>query len=280
MNWRIVVLIVAAGVGVLGLAGVLAQPADAPTGGPTAVPIRLAAAPNAALTEVAAFAWDTADGWDLSGLPEDKPVTYKAVTDKSLVHQGAGAVEFDFNADIAPLGMKYFHVSGIAGSDGLAFWVLGDGSGAAVQVRLSQSDWSAWDSPLLRLDYRGWRRFVILRDECNFQDWGRNGPKWNDIKIFAFRISGVTSRCVIDDLRFYKGTEALKVTPVPSAPPIALRIDATKESAGHPGDAPGRGLRADQLERQRRRRGPSAGAVELFRSPGPGWCGSGRTARR
>lgn len=179
--------------------------------------------------EIARASFDTTSGWGDCGLAEDGPLRFEPTTEPGEVHEGKGAVRLVFDVDAGPLGMKYYRLPGVAGSDGYAFWLRGDGSGASLQVRLSQGDWSAWDSPFIPIDFRAWRRIVILRSECVFRNFGGRGPNWDDIRIFAVRLSGRSCRCVIDDLRFYKGAAALKQRAIPAGRPLTLRIDLAKE---------------------------------------------------
>jgi lambda repressor-like predicted transcriptional regulator len=183
-----------------------------------------------AAERVAHFPLDSAAGWGPCHLAEDKPLSVSAVTAADMVHQGEGAVALRFDPQAGPVGMKYLQVRGLAGSDGLAFWVLGDGSGADMQIRLSQADWSAWDSPMYSIDFTGWRRIVIPRRECSFHNWGGNGRKWDDIRIFAPRISGAKTTVVLDDLGFYRNTGEL-ARAVVVREPLQLTFDA---SAGLP----------------------------------------------
>lgn len=171
---------------------------------------------------IAAFKVESADQFQDCSLPEDKPISYATVS-SDVARFGGGAVAFTLDTSVGPIGMKYFKVDGVDGSDGLSYWVLGDGSGTTVQVRLSQSDWSAWDTPEVRVDWTGWKQIVATREDCTFHDWGSKGKQWGDIKTFAFRMSGKDGKVVLDDITFHKNTAALAQDEVATGP-ITLTI--------------------------------------------------------
>ena len=201
--------------------------------------IRLDAIPDAPAIELGRASFDTTDGWQNITLAEDKPMRFSAAAAEGEYREGRGAVRFTLETDIGPMGMKYFDLGRLkgtlVGSDGYSFWVKGDGSGGTLEIRLSQSDWSAWDSPPLTLDFADWRQVVVLREDCRFHNWGRNGPRWDDVKVFALRYSGRSGSLLIDDLRFHRGTAAMKVRRLPPpAPPVTLRIDTARELAPIP----------------------------------------------
>ena len=192
----------------------------------TAIEITMPAVPDVPATSIYAAPWDSTSGWGPCSLPEDRPISYSAVTNP--VHQGAGAVKFVFNSSVGPLGMKYFGVGNVTGSDGVAFWVYGDASGTTIQLRLSQGDWSAWDTPTMAVNWTGWKRVVFLKSDCVFQNWGGNGQNWNGVKTLAYRQSGKSGTVILDDLHFYSGTAALKVQEIPAAAPVWLEVDQSQ----------------------------------------------------
>ncbi len=169
------------------------------------------------------------DRWGRCNLPADKPLRYELA--RSAGRDGGRAIRMIYDADTGPLGMKYFQLPKVAGSDGFAFWVRGDGSGATLLVRLSQGDWSAWDAPRVVVDFHGWRRIVVRREQCDFHNWGGNGRAWDKIKVFAPRISGQDCDIFLDDLQFLRNTAAIQTIDLPPAPPVNLTIDGRRELA-------------------------------------------------
>lgn len=179
-----------------------------------------------ALREIAKASFDTPAGWQDSNRPEDKPLSFGPASDPADIHEGASAIRLDFDRGAGPVGMKYFRLPSVAGSDGCSFWLRGDGSKALFQVRFLQRDFSMWDSPIMRIDFTGWRRFVILQSECTWRDPVGGTANWDDLQFFAIRFSSRSCQCVIDDLRFYNGTALLNAAPqLPAVGPLRLRVD-------------------------------------------------------
>jgi beta-xylosidase len=193
------------------------------------------AAPHAEPAEpVVHVGFESLDRWGKSGQPGDAAMAYQRVTTSSLVREGDAAVRLTFDAARGPQGMKYYQLPDVSGSDGLEMWVHGDGSGVILQLRLSQEDWSAWDCPALTVDFTGWRRFVVRKEDCRFRNWGKQGRDWDSLRVFAPRLSGASGSVVIDDLTFYAGSDALMVEPIPSPEPITLHVDAAAEQPAIP----------------------------------------------
>lgn len=197
------------------------------------VQVKLNELPTAPAKQLGSASFDKLDGWGNCNLPEDRPIRY-ALTGPDEVHEGEGAVKFTLDTDIGPMGMKYFQLEkltgSVKGSDGYTYWMKGDGTGGVVEIRLSQQDWSAWDSPPVINDFIGWRKIVVLKSECNFANWGRNGPDWDKLRVAAVRFSGRSGSIILDDLQFHSGTASLKVRRLPPNPaPAMLQIDLTRE---------------------------------------------------
>ncbi len=162
--------------------------------------------------------------WENCGLQEDAPLTWKAVSGRIAEEN---AVEFVFNSDLGVCGMKYLQLPHVKGTDGYSFWLKGDKSLASVQIRLSQRDWSAWDSPIFAVDWKGWKKIVVTRNECNFHDWGKAGADWDKISIFAFRVSGSSCSVAISGIEFHVETKSKKLESV-LAPPMTISVDLSK----------------------------------------------------
>ncbi len=188
------------------------------------------AAPHAEPAEpVVHVGFESLERWGKSGQPGDVAMAYRRITGDDRVREGQAAIELTFSAERGPQGMKYYQLPAVSGSDGLEMWVYGDGSGVILQLRLSQEDWSAWDCPALTVDFTGWRRFVVRKEDCRFRNWGKHGPDWDSLRVFAPRLSGPSGSVVLDDLTFYAGSDALMVEPVPSPEPITLSVDIAAE---------------------------------------------------
>ena len=80
----------------------------------------------------------------------------------------------------AHAGLKFAKPRNCAPSDGVGFWVKGDGKGAMLNVRLHAN---GPQDCLVKLDFVGWRYFEFLYEERDCQTWSKYkwpvGGGWN-----------------------------------------------------------------------------------------------------
>ena len=122
--------------------------------------------------------------------------------EKKFIRHGDRNIKIVFDPTAYKQGALGFNIKSMKADQKLSFWIFSPRCNITMQVRLFTSKDSFWESAVFKLDYKGWKKFLLSPGNTNYNGVKEKNRKWEKAGHVQLLLEG--SGCVIyvDELKF------------------------------------------------------------------------------